>query len=91
MKQTVSETDALLALPMYVESDLRLSFFQSDEKKESSSASEKKRVVSKQKKNSETGIWPCKINGCNKEFAREADLKRHQRTTKLHSQPGSNV
>ncbi|KAI0249513.1 hypothetical protein BJV78DRAFT_1129535, partial [Lactifluus subvellereus] len=35
-----------------------------------------------------TGIWPCKINGCNKEFAREADLKRHQRTTKLHSQPG---
>ncbi|KAF8634883.1 hypothetical protein AX15_000637 [Amanita polypyramis BW_CC] len=34
-----------------------------------------------------TGVWPCKINGCNKEFAREADLKRHQRTTKLHSLP----
>jgi len=33
------------------------------------------------------GIWPCKINGCSKEFAREADLKRHQRTTKLHSMP----
>ncbi|KAI9513091.1 hypothetical protein F5148DRAFT_1007187 [Russula earlei] len=39
-------------------------------------------------KKAETGIWPCNINGCNKEFAREADLKRHQRTTKLHSQPG---
>ncbi|KAF8893673.1 hypothetical protein CPB84DRAFT_1309415 [Gymnopilus junonius] len=34
-----------------------------------------------------TGIWPCKINGCNKQFAREADLKRHQRTTKTHSMP----
>lgn len=34
-----------------------------------------------------TGVWPCKINGCNKEFAREADLKRHQRTTKTHSMP----
>lgn len=34
-----------------------------------------------------TGVWPCKINGCNKQFAREADLKRHQRTTKLHSMP----
>lgn len=46
---------------------------------------QKKRSSSKK---AETGIWPCKINGCNKEFAREADLKRHQRTTKLHSQPG---
>ncbi|TFK65447.1 hypothetical protein BDN72DRAFT_845555 [Pluteus cervinus] len=35
-----------------------------------------------------TGVWPCKINGCNKQFAREADLKRHQRTTKMHSLPG---
>ncbi|KIJ13769.1 hypothetical protein PAXINDRAFT_80224, partial [Paxillus involutus ATCC 200175] len=35
-----------------------------------------------------SGVWPCKINGCNKQFAREADLKRHQRTTKLHSIPG---
>ncbi|KAJ8084936.1 hypothetical protein PM082_003713 [Marasmius tenuissimus] len=34
-----------------------------------------------------TGIWPCKMNGCTKQFAREADLKRHQRTTKLHSMP----
>lgn len=34
-----------------------------------------------------TSTWPCKINGCNKQFAREADLKRHQRTTKLHSMP----
>jgi uncharacterized Zn-finger protein len=43
-------------------------------------AARKKPVVS--------AIWPCKINGCNKHFAREADLKRHQRTTKLHSMPG---
>ncbi|KAG8219298.1 hypothetical protein J3R82DRAFT_162 [Butyriboletus roseoflavus] len=40
------------------------------------------------KKPSESTIWPCRINGCNKQFAREADLKRHQRTTKLHSVPG---
>ncbi|KAH8998802.1 hypothetical protein EDB86DRAFT_2910153 [Lactarius hatsudake] len=52
-----------------------------EEKKDS----QKKKSSSKK---AETGIWPCKINGCNKEFAREADLKRHQRTTKLHSQPG---
>ncbi|KAI0305042.1 hypothetical protein BC826DRAFT_30371 [Russula brevipes] len=52
-----------------------------EEKKES----HKKKSSSKK---AETGIWPCKINGCNKEFAREADLKRHQRTAKLHSQPG---
>ena len=35
----------------------------------------------------ELGSWPCKIDGCNKIFAREADLKRHQRTTKSHSVP----
>ncbi|KAF9567723.1 hypothetical protein CPC08DRAFT_517163 [Agrocybe pediades] len=40
------------------------------------------------KKPQNTGVWPCKINGCNKQFAREADLKRHQRTTKTHSMPG---
>jgi hypothetical protein len=40
------------------------------------------------KKKAETGSWPCKISGCSKVFAREADLKRHQRTTKLHSMPG---
>lgn len=54
----------------------------SDDKKEAikkSSATKKKPVV--------TGIWPCKMNGCTKQFAREADLKRHQRTTKLHSIP----
>ncbi|KAF9535613.1 hypothetical protein CPB83DRAFT_888303 [Crepidotus variabilis] len=39
------------------------------------------------KKPVNTGVWPCKINGCNKEFAREADLKRHQRTTKTHTMP----
>ncbi|CAA7264892.1 unnamed protein product [Cyclocybe aegerita] len=39
------------------------------------------------KKTLAAGSWPCKINGCNKQFAREADLKRHQRTTKLHSMP----
>lgn len=32
-------------------------------------------------------VWPCKINGCGKTFVREADLKRHQRTTKTHSMP----
>ncbi|KAI0964575.1 hypothetical protein AcW1_001364 [Taiwanofungus camphoratus] len=52
-----------------------------EEKKETS----KKKTPSKKK--AETGSWPCKINGCNKVFAREADLKRHQRTTKLHSLP----
>ncbi|KAI0640235.1 hypothetical protein C8Q77DRAFT_120374 [Trametes polyzona] len=40
------------------------------------------------KKKPETGSWPCKIDGCKKVFAREADLKRHQRTTKTHSIPG---
>ncbi|CCM02264.1 uncharacterized protein FIBRA_04347 [Fibroporia radiculosa] len=53
-----------------------------DEKKET----HKKRTPARKKV--ETGQWPCKINGCNKVFAREADLKRHQRTTKLHSMPG---
>ena len=58
---------------------------QSEDQRDSTSslkqrATRKKPVVS--------AIWPCKINGCNKHFAREADLKRHQRTTKLHSMPG---
>ncbi|OBZ68569.1 WD repeat-containing protein mip1 [Grifola frondosa] len=53
-----------------------------EEKKET----HKKKSTSKKK--TETGSWPCKIDGCNKVFAREADLKRHQRTTKTHSQPG---
>jgi len=35
-----------------------------------------------------TAVHVCKINSCNKQFAREADLKRHQRTTKSHSLPG---
>lgn len=48
----------------------------------------KRKSTTRTKKNAPiTGVWPCKINGCNKEFAREADLKRHQRTTKLHSLP----
>ncbi|KDQ62878.1 hypothetical protein JAAARDRAFT_358376 [Jaapia argillacea MUCL 33604] len=47
-----------------------------------------KKKTPQKKKAPETGVWPCKINGCNKQFAREADLKRHQRTTKLHSMPG---
>ncbi|KAG6811465.1 hypothetical protein H0H92_007288, partial [Tricholoma furcatifolium] len=55
---------------------------QSDEKETTikKKSTQKKRIVV-------TGVWPCKINGCNKQFAREADLKRHQRTTKLHSMP----
>ncbi|GLB43539.1 putative zinc finger [Lyophyllum shimeji] len=55
----------------------------SEDKKETT----KKRTAPR-KKTVVTGVWPCKINGCNKQFAREADLKRHQRTTKLHSMPG---
>ncbi|TFY71856.1 hypothetical protein EVG20_g1162 [Dentipellis fragilis] len=54
-----------------------------EEKKET-----QKKKTPTPKKKVETGVWPCKIDGCNKEFAREADLKRHQRTTKLHSLPG---
>ena len=49
---------------------------------------EKKEASQKKKPHSKTGLWACKINDCNKSFAREADLKRHQRTTKGHSQPG---
>ncbi|KZT27490.1 hypothetical protein NEOLEDRAFT_1176521 [Neolentinus lepideus HHB14362 ss-1] len=56
-----------------------------EEKKE---AAKKKAAAARKKTPSESGVWPCKINGCNKQFAREADLKRHQRTTKLHSTPG---
>ncbi|KAI8980559.1 hypothetical protein BD414DRAFT_579436 [Trametes punicea] len=51
-----------------------------DGKKKSSNGSAKKKP--------ETGSWPCKMDGCKKVFAREADLKRHQRTTKTHSIPG---
>ncbi|KAL4247406.1 hypothetical protein ABKN59_008055 [Abortiporus biennis] len=47
----------------------------------------KKKSTAK-KKAPEPGSWPCKISGCSKVFAREADLKRHQRTTKFHSMPG---
>lgn len=54
---------------------------------EAKNASSPKRKTGQRKRHN-TGVWPCKINGCNKEFAREADLKRHQRTTKVHSQPG---
>ncbi|KAJ3570761.1 hypothetical protein NP233_g4188 [Leucocoprinus birnbaumii] len=32
-------------------------------------------------------LWPCEINGCGKQFVREADLRRHQRTTKVHANP----
>ncbi|KAK2464770.1 hypothetical protein APHAL10511_003188 [Amanita phalloides] len=51
------------------------------------SPSKKKSTARAKKTAPITGVWPCKINGCNKEFAREADLKRHQRTTRLHSLP----
>ncbi|KAI6154109.1 hypothetical protein BKA82DRAFT_4097742 [Pisolithus tinctorius] len=43
--------------------------------------------VLKKKPTVESAVWACKISGCGKTFAREADLKRHQRTTKLHSPP----
>ena len=45
-------------------------------------------AASNGKKKADTGSWPCKMDGCKKVFAREADLKRHQRTTKTHSIPG---
>jgi len=31
--------------------------------------------------------WPCEIDGCGKQFVREADLRRHQRTTRVHANP----
>ena len=45
----------------------------------------KKAAAKNVKKN---GIFPCGINGCTKQFAREADLKRHQKTAKLHALGG---
>ncbi|KAI0673945.1 hypothetical protein C8Q78DRAFT_1019946 [Trametes maxima] len=56
----------------------------SEDKKEG----KKKSSNGSTKKKPETGSWPCKMDGCKKVFAREADLKRHQRTTKTHSIPG---
>ncbi|KAI0652668.1 hypothetical protein C8Q79DRAFT_997646 [Trametes meyenii] len=56
----------------------------SEDKKEG----KKKSSNGSTKKKPETGSWPCKMDGCKKVFAREADLKRHQRTTKMHSIPG---
>ena len=60
---------------------------QPDEKKESKKKSTTAAANSAKKK-PDTGSWPCKMDGCKKVFAREADLKRHQRTTKTHSVPG---
>ncbi|KAI1781814.1 hypothetical protein LXA43DRAFT_1188104 [Ganoderma leucocontextum] len=54
-----------------------------DSKKKSATA-----AANNVKKKPDTGSWPCKMDGCKKVFAREADLKRHQRTTKTHSIPG---
>ncbi|KAM5535286.1 hypothetical protein V8D89_011092, partial [Ganoderma adspersum] len=58
-----------------------------DDKKESKKKSSTAAANSVKKK-PDTGSWPCKMDGCKKVFAREADLKRHQRTTKTHSIPG---
>ncbi|KAI0714639.1 hypothetical protein C8Q76DRAFT_727544 [Earliella scabrosa] len=59
-----------------------------DEKKEGKKKSSSAASSSSVKKKPDTGSWPCKMDGCKKVFAREADLKRHQRTTKTHSIPG---
>lgn len=69
---------SLISWPTHV-SNKRL-----EEKKDSPS---NRKVWDGRKKASGNGLWPCTIDGCNKQFAREADLKRHQRTTKLHSMP----
>ncbi|EJF67418.1 hypothetical protein DICSQDRAFT_177034 [Dichomitus squalens LYAD-421 SS1] len=58
-----------------------------DEKKETKKKTSSA-AASNGKKKADTGSWPCKMDGCKKVFAREADLKRHQRTTKTHSIPG---
>ncbi|KAF5332474.1 hypothetical protein D9611_005201 [Ephemerocybe angulata] len=60
-----------------------ISRLDSEEKKESPS----NRKSWGAKKTGNATVWPCTIDGCDKQFAREADLKRHQRTTKLHSMP----
>ncbi|KAJ4489239.1 hypothetical protein C8R41DRAFT_392758 [Lentinula lateritia] len=60
-------------------------YSQSSARKETTTT--KKKAAAKAK-NQSNGVWPCEMNGCNKQFAREADLKRHQRTTKLHSIAG---
>ncbi|KAJ3782233.1 hypothetical protein GGU10DRAFT_364309 [Lentinula aff. detonsa] len=62
----------------------RLSTAELNDRKETTT---KKKAAAKAK-NPSNGVWPCEMNGCNKQFAREADLKRHQRTTKLHSMGG---
>jgi hypothetical protein len=31
-------------------------------------------------------LWPCDIAGCGKMFQREADLRRHKKTAKGHSE-----
>ncbi|KAF9260868.1 hypothetical protein L218DRAFT_1002371 [Marasmius fiardii PR-910] len=60
-----------------------------DEAEDKKESTKKKASAAKNMKKlqSTMGIWPCRMNGCTKQFAREADLKRHQRTTKLHSMP----
>ncbi|KAI0701249.1 hypothetical protein C8T65DRAFT_656562 [Cerioporus squamosus] len=60
----------------------------SDEKKETKKKTSSSAPSGSVKKKPDTGSWPCKMDGCKKVFAREADLKRHQRTTKTHSVPG---
>lgn len=40
-------------------------------------------------KSSSPVAWTCDIDDCNKQFAREADLKRHKHTARAHFLPNS--
>ncbi|KLO20597.1 hypothetical protein SCHPADRAFT_13366 [Schizopora paradoxa] len=52
-------------------------------KHSSEQTTEGKRNASK-KASSSAATWACDLGRCDKKFAREADLRRHQRTAKVH-------